>query len=104
MNYNIHGDKIKVTESIRSYVESKLSHLDKYFEHPENITATITLRVKGHVETIEVTVPTTDFTLRREESNDDLYAAIDLVVDKLERQIRKNKTRFLKRYKDVPNA
>ena len=43
---------------------------------------------------IEVTVPTSKFTLRAEEKHDDLYAAIDLVVDKLERQIRKNKTKI----------
>ena len=49
---------------------------------------------------MEVTIPTDKFILRSEEENDDLYAAIDLVTDKLERQIRKNKTRLNRNIKD----
>jgi len=54
------------------------------------------LRVRGKSQIIEVTIPTDKFILRSEEEHDDLYAAIDLVTDKLERQIRKNKTRLSK--------
>ena len=49
---------------------------------------------------VEVTIPTSKFILRSEEENDDLYAAIDLVTDKLERQIRKNKTRLNRNVKE----
>ena len=100
MKITIHEDKVKVTPSIKSYIEEKLSRLNKYFENPEGVSATVKIRVRNQDQIIEVTIPTKDFTLRREEIDNDLYAAIDLVIDKLERQIRKNKTRFERKYKD----
>lgn len=103
MKINIRGEKIKVTPSIKNYVEEKLSRLNRYFENPDSITAHVLIKVRGNDETVEITIPTTYYTLRREETNDDLYAAIDFVLDKLERQIRKNKTRFEKKNKEVPN-
>lgn len=97
MKYNIRGDKMVVTEAINSYVEGKLGKLDKYFRNDE-IRANVLLKVRGaNRQIIEVTIPTEKFILRCEEENNDLYAAIDLCVDKLERQIRKNKTK-LKRH------
>ena len=100
MKIEIHEDKVSVTPSIRGYIEEKLGRLDKYFENPESIIANVKIKVRNLDQIIEVTIPTKDFTLRREEIDEDLYAAIDLVVDKLERQIRKNKTRFERKYKD----
>ncbi|MBE6159091.1 MAG: ribosome-associated translation inhibitor RaiA [Firmicutes bacterium] len=100
MKLQVHGDKVSVTPAIHAYIEEKLAKLDKYFEDPDNVTATVRVRVRNLEQIIEVTIPTKDFTLRREESDEDLYASIDLVVDKLERQIRKNKTRFERKYKD----
>lgn len=98
MEINIRGDKLKVTDSIRNYITEKLSKLDKYFESNAQIRCNIVIKVKDKDQIIEVTIPTDKFTLRAEEKHNDLYAAIDLVVDKLERQIRKNKTR-LNKYK-----
>ena len=104
MKYNIRGDKLKVTKAIESYVETKLDRLNKYFKDAD-ILANVLLRVRGTSQIIEVTIPTDKFILRSEEEDKDLYAAIDLVTDKLERQIRKNKTRLNKqnidnKYKD----
>ena len=101
MKYNIRGDKLTVTGAMKSYIEEKLSKMDKYFENPEEISVNVVVRVKDLEQTIEVTVPTKKFTLRAEESNEDFYAAVDLVINKLERQIRKNKDRLSKKYKNV---
>ena len=101
MKYNIRGDKLVVTDAINEYVETKLSKLNKYFKE-EDILANILLRVRGNSQIIEVTIPTDKFILRGEEEDKDLYAAIDLVIDKLERQIRKNKTR-LKKQNSIDN-
>lgn len=101
MELNIRGDKVTVTKSIKDYIVDKMSRLDKYFEQNKNIKATIIIRVKNDEQIIEVTVPTNKFTLRAEEKHTDLYAAIDLVVDKLERQIRKNKTKLNNKYKNI---
>ena len=95
MKYNIRGDKLEVTDAIGNYVESKLDRLNKYFKE-DDILANVLLKVRGNSQIIEVTIPTDKFILRSEEADKDLYAAIDLVTDKLERQIRKNKTRLNK--------
>ena len=95
MKFNIRGDKLKVTSAINDYVESKIGKLDKYFKD-EEIEANIVVKVRGNRQIIEVTVITDNFILRSEEEHDDLYAAIDLVIDKLERQLRKNKTKLKK--------
>ena len=96
MKYNIRGDKILVTDAIKEYITEKLDRLNKYFDKPDSITANVVIKVKGYDQTIEVTIPTTSFTIRNEESAEDLYAAIDRVSDKIERQIRKNKTKINK--------
>lgn len=101
MKSNIRGDKIEVTKAIREYIEGKLERLDRYFENPEDITASVIIRVRNNEQIIEVTVPTKVFTLRAEEAHKDLYAACDLVIDKLERQIRKNKTRLTTKYDNL---
>jgi len=102
MQVNIRGEKIVVTSAIKEYVEEKMSKMDRYFENPGEIKCSVLVKVRNNDQKIEVTVPTSKFTLRAEESNSDLYAAIDLVIDKLERQIRKNKTRLNNKYKNVP--
>jgi len=94
MKYNIRGEKIEITGAIRDYIESKIGKLDKYFNESDNVSANVLVKVKGNDEIIEVTIPCSRFVLRAEEVHDDLYAAIDKVSDKLERQIRKNKTRI----------
>lgn len=96
MRYNIRGSKMEVTDSIRNYIEEKLCKLDKYFENPDEITASVLVRESGINDKVEVTIPIKTTILRAEVSTKDLYEAIDLVVEKLERQIRKNKTRMNK--------
>ena len=66
MQITIRGDKIAVTGAIKDYVTEKLVKLDKYFEQPEDIKANAVIKVKNRLQTIEVTVPTSRFTLRAE--------------------------------------
>ena len=104
MKFNIHGKKLEVTDSIKTYIEEKLGRLDKYFEDPSNITATVLIKLRGKDQVVETTINANKYVLRGEESHSDLYAAIDKVSDIIERQIRKNKTRIKKRHKEVPTA
>ena len=97
MKFNIHGRKIEVTDAIGSYIEEKIGRLDKYFEDPDNITATVLIKLRGNNQVVEVTINANSYLLRGEEEHKDLYASIDKVSDKIERQIRKNKTRMSKR-------
>ena len=101
MKLDIRGEKLTVTQSMKAYVTEKLSKMDKYFENPENINTNVLIRVKGLEQIIEVTALTKRFTLRAEESNEDFYAAVDLVINKLEKQIRKNKDRLNNKYKNI---
>ena len=92
----IRSKDIEVTNSIKEYIEEKLSKVDKFFKKPEEMTANILLRVRNHEQTIEVTIPTKNLLIRNEVTDTDLYSAIDLVMDKIERQIRKNKEKISK--------
>ena len=96
MKFNIRGQKIEITDSIREYCEKRIGKLEKYLSNKDT-NVNILIKVKGHEQTVEVTVPITKMVLRAEESSKDLYKAIDLVSEKLERQIRKNKTRIIAR-------
>lgn len=102
MKITIRGDKITITKAIKEHITEKLGKLDKYFDNSKNIDCKVLVKVKNNQQSIEVTVPTSRFTLRAEESHQDLYAATDLVVDKLERQIRKNKNRLDDKYRNIP--
>lgn len=94
MKFNIRGQKLEVTDSIKNYIEEKIGKLEKYFENPSELTANVVIKLRGREQVVEVTIPAPRIILRGEEANSDLYASIDLVSDKIERQIRKNKTRM----------
>ncbi len=95
MEIIIHGDKIKITKAMREYMEEKLEKLDKYLEDSTNVRANVIVKVKNHEQTVEITIPLKSFILRSEETQEDFYAAVDKTIDKLERQIRKNKTKLM---------
>ena len=97
MKFTIRGKKLDVTDALKSYIEEKLGRLDKYFENSDNISANVLIKLSGNNQVVEVTINTHGLILRGEESNKDLYASIDLVTDKIERQIRKNKTKIHKK-------
>ena len=101
MRIDIRGDKIKITEGMKTQIEEKIGHFDSYFKEPESLKAYVVVRVKNNEDIIEVTVPTPKFTLRSETSDKDFYAALNTSIDKLERQIRKNKTKLKKKFKDT---
>ena len=95
IKYSIRGENIEVTEALRDYVESKLSKVEKYFNEDQELNARVNLKVyREKTAKVEVTIPTGSVTLRAEDVSQDMYGSIDLVVDKIERQIRKNKQKL----------
>ena len=94
MEVLVRGENIKVTKAINEYINNKLKRIDKYLGDNEHVRATAVISVRGRDQKVEITIPLKSFIIRAEETKDDLYASIDLVIDKLERQIRKNKTRI----------
>lgn len=97
MEIIIHGDKIKITTSMKDYIEDKLGRLEKYLENSDNIRINVIVKVSNHSQRVEVTIPLKSVILRTEDTHQDFYAAVDKAIDKLERQIRKNKTRIASR-------
>ncbi|PFK47930.1 ribosomal subunit interface protein [Bacillus cereus] len=98
MKFNIRGENIEVTPALKEYVEKKLSKLERYFDTFPEIK--VNLKVYSEKQRVEVTIPFTDLLLRAEETHSDMYAAIDLVVDKIERQIRKHKTKVNRKLRE----
>ena len=94
MVFNIRGSKLEVTEAIKAYIEKRIGRLDKYFENPGEMKANVLVHLSGVSQVVEVTIPAPKVILRAEDRDKDLYTAIDGVVEKLERQIRKNKTKM----------
>ena len=97
MNISIRGQQINVTEALRDYVGRRLNRLEKYFDAPPSSDGTVTLNAAKGVHTVEVTIPLPGVLLRAEDKSNDMYSSIDAVVDKLERQIRKYKTKLNRR-------
>ena len=98
MKSTLKAKNTQVTEPLQEYIEKRFSRLDKYFAD-NDLTATVTLVVEREVHRIEATIPLNRYILRAEEKSNDMYASIDGVVDKLERQIHKYKTKINRRSK-----
>ncbi|ULT56439.1 ribosome-associated translation inhibitor RaiA [Neobacillus drentensis] len=101
MKYNVRGENIEVTPAIREYVEKKISKLERYFTEAPDANVNVNLRFNQDKSSkVEVTIPLPQLVLRAEETNVDMYAAIDLITDKLERQIRKHKTKVNRKFRE----
>ena len=92
MKYNIRGNKMDVTAAIEDYIKQKISKVEKYFN--ESSEAKVIVSARGKDQKVEVTIWSGKYNVRAEEVHEDLYAAIDLVLDKLERQLKKYKDKL----------
>ncbi|NLM47093.1 MAG: ribosome-associated translation inhibitor RaiA [Firmicutes bacterium] len=92
MKLTLHGKNVEVTEALKKYAEKKLGKIDKYFA--VDTEAQVTMSVQRGMHKVEVTAVIDGLILRAEVATDDMYASLDQVVDKLERQIAKYKTRI----------
>ncbi|MFA5481116.1 MAG: ribosome-associated translation inhibitor RaiA [Bacilli bacterium] len=94
MKFQIIGKNIEVTEAIRKAIEKKLSRMKKYFIIKEDVICRAVVRTYKSGAKVEITIFTPQLDFRAEVKHEDLYAAVDLAVDKLEGQMRKLKTRM----------
>ena len=103
--YKLIGRDIDVTDAMRSYAEDKLAKLDRFSDQIVDARVVMSYddRIGGAPAKVEVQLNVPNGMVRAEERGADTYAAIDLVVDKLERQLKKFKGRFIaKRGKEKP--
>ena len=93
MQISLTGRNLEVTEALRRYAEEKVGRLQKYLE--KITSAHIVLSIQKYRQIAEVTLRVRDLTIRGEESTADVYSSIDLVVEKLERQLQRYKGKIL---------
>ena len=98
MKITIYGKQMTVRESLKSAIEKKLSKFDKFFG--ADTEAFVTCKTRKGVKIIEITVNYGSATFRSEEESDTFITALDRAAEGLERQIRKNKTRLLKKVRE----
>ena len=98
MRMTISGKNMVVTDGLRNVLEKKIQKLDKYFDPSTDVTATLSVEKNRHI--LEVTIPINGAILRAEESTDDMYNTIDRVMEKLEKQIERHRTKLEKRMKN----
>lgn len=94
----VRGKNVEVTDALHDYVAKRVSKLEKYFGSIEKAIITLSIEKDRHV--VEVTIPLNGIILRGEEETEDMYASIDLVIAKLEKQIAKHKTRLSRKLKN----
>lgn len=92
MQINLTGHHIDMTPALRSYVEDKFGRLQRHFDHM--ISAHVILSVEKERHTAEATVHVNGGSLFADVQHDDMYAAIDGLIDKLDRQIKKHKEKL----------
>lgn len=94
MKLAIRGKNVEITEALRRYVEKKMARLERYLDGLDEVQVMLRLERERHI--VEVTIPLNGLVLRAEEQTADMYSSVDLVMEKLEKQIAKHKTRLLK--------
>lgn len=103
MAINVRGKNLDITPALSDYVEKRAKKVTKYFENTGDITVLLTVEKgrhqSGNFHHVEVTVPVNGLLIRGEERTADMYASIDQVMDKIEKQIEKYKTKLEKRFR-----
>ena len=93
----VRGKNLDITPALKDYVEKRVKKVTKYFDKTGDIS--VILKVEKGRHQVEVTVPVDGILLRGEESTPDMYASIDQVMDKIEKQIEKHKTKIAKKFR-----
>ena len=92
MNLHLTGHHVEITSAIRDYVVSKLERINRHFDHVIDVTVIMT--VEKLDQKIEANVHLSGKDIHVQSHEPDMYAAIDCLIDKLDRQVIKHKERF----------
>lgn len=94
LEFKVRGENIEVTDAMREYITKRLSHLERFLNDDARYIAHVNVRsYPDKTHKIEVTIQLPYLLLRAEDTQADVFQAIDFVSDKLERQVRKHKTK-----------
>lgn len=100
MNLSVSGHQLEVTPAIRSYVSEKLARIRRHFDHVVDVHVIVSSSKIGQKAEVTLHVRGKDFFCQSEER--DLYAAIDLLVDKLDRQVLRHKDKLGSKSRGAP--
>ncbi|MCI0400322.1 MAG: ribosome-associated translation inhibitor RaiA [Gammaproteobacteria bacterium] len=92
MQIDISGHRMGITPALRKYVKSKMKRIERHFDHMTNIH--VILSVEKERQKAEATIQVSGASLFADSEHDDMYAAIDMLCDKLDRQIKKHKEKL----------
>lgn len=92
MQVNLTGHHVEITPALRDYVDSKLERLKRHFDHVFDVHVILNVEKLRH--TAEATVHVNGDNLFADSTQDDMYAAIDGLIDKLDRQVKKHKEKI----------
>ena len=92
MNLQLTGHHVEITSAIRDYVVSKLARIERHFDHVIDVNVIMT--VEKLDQRIEANVHLSGKDIHVQSHNGDMYAAIDDLIDKLDRQVIRHKERF----------
>lgn len=93
MQLDIHGQQIEVTPALRNYVSTRFQRLARHYEHPFEVRVQLGLDKPNHRAEATITLP--GKTLHADASAVDMYAAIDLLADKLDRLLVKHRKKLV---------
>ncbi len=93
MQLNVSGHHVDITDSLREYVESKLQKTARHFDRMSDVHCILTVEKLRHKA--EATVLVNGGTIYADHTEEDMYAAIDGLVDKIERRVRKHKEKLV---------
>ncbi|MGI6486155.1 MAG: ribosome-associated translation inhibitor RaiA [Thermoanaerobacterales bacterium] len=100
MKVNVSGKNVTITNALKEYAVKKVGKIERFFEG--ELEAQVTLKVEKDRHIVEVAVPMNGILLRGEAETHDMYSSIDLVIEKLEKQIEKYKTKLARSIKKSP--
>jgi putative sigma-54 modulation protein len=100
MQLNLTGHHIDITDSLRNYVEEKIQRIERHFDKVTNTHVILTVENVRHKA--EATINMTGNNIFAENTEDNMYAAIDGLIDKLDRQVKKHKEKLTDHHQKDP--
>jgi putative sigma-54 modulation protein len=92
MQWSVTGHHVEITQSLRNYVGTKLAKLERHFDNMTDIHCVLTVEKLQHKA--EATIHLGGGTIHADSIEPDMYAAIDILIDKLDRQVKKHKEKL----------
>lgn len=92
MQLNLTGHHMDITPALRSYIENKLERLERHFEQMTNVH--VILSIEKERQKAEATIHVNRGNIYADSQHEDMYAAIDALIDKLDRQVKKHKEKL----------